>query len=144
MANRMTKKEYDEIKNSTVTILVFDGDRRVFTEGGRNYKNALETVVYRTALGRDAYVVEMPFTVGGVNQGLSSFSKKQFKATILAKRIEESYLGDDDLTLISVRPVSYGFRIFKMGKEQNSPREFETREEARAAAWETCDAVIRT
>ena len=42
MANQITMREYNEIKNETVQLIRFENGRRKMTIGGMSYKNAID------------------------------------------------------------------------------------------------------
>lgn len=51
MTNALSKKDFDDIKHRTVTVISFKGEARTLTYGGLSYKKAVEHCLECTARG---------------------------------------------------------------------------------------------
>ena len=85
MANEITKKDYEEIKNKRVSVISFKDGRRTFTYAGLSYKEAIDEMLRYSENGVVCLVIteEQDKMMDTTKRELSYFIKK-------LKEIEES------------------------------------------------------
>lgn len=58
MANSITQKEYNAIKNdTTITVVSFENERRTLSYGGLNIIKAIDEVIRNQKLGRESLII---------------------------------------------------------------------------------------
>ena len=55
--NKISQKEYQEIKNKTVTVISFENGQRTMTYGGLSYKQAIEETIRASMYGQTSLIV---------------------------------------------------------------------------------------
>lgn len=59
MANKMTSKEYNEVKNAGYTVISFYEGRRTMTYGNASLTQAMQEVMFRGRLGHNCLVINL-------------------------------------------------------------------------------------